>query len=504
MGSAYITRSYIAAAPVSRGMLLKKSTTGGKVAPLGTADSVALCIGVAGNDAFTGEPVAVDTLHGASIALYSDGSATIAEGDILGPSTSTAGAVKTVTSGGIALSNSAAPATAGALVPAVFTGGASGSSSNFSGVDLTAPGGYPDGSASAGSPGSRQLTSARRAQLLDSDGDLDIEASFISRSTDGTNSGDMVSGTSADGLLALAASANSINLAVRGGTVGTIGVGFMRWGHEVQCRAWYRPTKGLGGLRVRLNGCQIVTDVSITPSGGAFVALTDAWEGSRLGSSSFLSAAMNMVRAWRGTNPTAFLDELGIVGDSILADNSALAQPAVGMLIYKPAEARNRSGIYSIAHPGDTASAQKTAFDASRLKTATTLRAIVIQVGVNNVLAGQSIATALADIQALVTDCAAVAPVVLCQMTPCKAALTGGQYTVWQGVNQGINGGGATPITGATQIVTSHVAALGDGADNLAAAYNSGDNIHPNAAGRQVNAQAIRDALVTMGILSLY
>jgi lysophospholipase L1-like esterase len=374
----------------------------------------------------------------------------------------------------------------------------------FTGIDLASFGGYPDGSTSSGSPGARQLITLQRDVLIDDDGDFDVEWSFISLSTDGTNAGDVFSATNSEGLLAWGPSANTINLYMqgRGGIVGSIGAGYMRWGHEIQCRGWYRPTKGGGGLRLKINGCQIVPDVAIIPTGGVVPAFSDAWQGSRLGVSTELSAFCSVLRAWRNNDPTRFMSEIGVLGDSIMADNSAYEQPAVGMLLYKPDEAKIRGGIYSIAHPGDTASAQKTLFDASPLKTATGVRAFVIQVGVNNVLAGQSAATVLADIQALVTDCAAVAPVILCQMTPCRAALSGGQYAVWQAVNDGINGGGATPITGATRIVTGHVEAMGDGSNNLKASMNSGDNIHPNALGRQTNANFIRnEGLASLGVL---
>jgi lysophospholipase L1-like esterase len=70
-----------------------------------------------------------------------------------------------------------------------------------------------------------------------------------------------------------------------------------------------------------------------------------------------------------------------------------------------------------------------------------------------------------------------------------------GVYQQLLDINEAVIGGGSNPITGASVTVSSHYAAMTDGSDNLAAAYDTGDGIHPNLAGRQIVADAWEVAL---------
>jgi lysophospholipase L1-like esterase len=72
---------------------------------------------------------------------------------------------------------------------------------------------------------------------------------------------------------------------------------------------------------------------------------------------------------------------------------------------------------------------------------------------------------------------------------------------MWQGVNASYTGG-STPITGLDRVISSQVAALNDGSDNLASIYDIGDGLHPNEAGRQIIGLAIRTGLLADGLVT--
>lgn len=114
---------------------------------------------------------------------------------------------------------------------------------------------------------------------------------------------------------------------------------------------------------------------------------------------------------------------------------------------------------------------------------------IFVQCGINNVLNGAQTAaqidSAMGTLLAqLASDCP-LATILPYTMDPAKAkldttTLSGGpdRYALWQAVQALYVG------RGFNQAITS--SALNDGADNLAAAYDSGDGLHPNEAGNQL------------------
>ena len=138
--------------------------------------------------------------------------------------------------------------------------------------------------------------------------------------------------------------------------------------------------------------------------------------------------------------------------------------------------------------------------------------AVVIQIGLNRIDPSVTPATVIAEIQDLVNTVQAdtAAPVFIATMTPCKAYLlsywgaTNGAiaYQNWLDINESIAGNGANPITNVDARITSHTTSLNDGSGNLDAAYDIGDGIHINQAGRVINAAAWRAAFVTAGVLS--
>ena len=123
----------------------------------------------------------------------------------------------------------------------------------------------------------------------------------------------------------------------------------------------------------------------------------------------------------------------------------------------------------------------------------------------------ESAATALGRLQTLVDEIKAdigSRTLLIGQMTPCRQRLidyygaTNGPiaYQKWLDMNDAIAGNGANAITGVDGRITAHVALMNDGSGNLAAAYDTGDHIHPNAAGRQIIADAWDVALVAAGV----
>lgn len=116
------------------------------------------------------------------------------------------------------------------------------------------------------------------------------------------------------------------------------------------------------------------------------------------------------------------------------------------------------------------------------------VRWVFVQCGINNILHGTytaaqiiaQMATLIGDIQTQNPD----ADIYLAKMDPAKFRLdivtgTGGpnRYTQWVDVNAGY--AAAHPAIWLTTISD----ALNDGADNLDAAYDSGDGLHPNTTG---------------------
>lgn len=144
------------------------------------------------------------------------------------------------------------------------------------------------------------------------------------------------------------------------------------------------------------------------------------------------------------------------------------------------------------------------------------LQVVEVMIGLNDVKGrvGANTATSaqvIADYQALIDDIAADMPagcrIHIAALTPCKvwldaAAFPAAAYAAWQDLNEAIAGNGPTPITGVHQRVTSHVAALNDGADNLLPIYDhNGDGVHESNEAKMIVAQAWRVALEADGIL---
>ena len=146
---------------------------------------------------------------------------------------------------------------------------------------------------------------------------------------------------------------------------------------------------------------------------------------------------------------------------------------------------------------------------------------VIVQIGLNDVKGRvgantATTATVIADYQNLIdtinTDKPAGCKVYVAALTPCKVWLDAAvnpsaAYAAWLAVNEAIAGNGLTPITGVDGRITSHVAALNDGAGNLLPIYDHevqagfAGGVHESNEARIIIAQAWRTALEVDGLL---
>lgn len=138
---------------------------------------------------------------------------------------------------------------------------------------------------------------------------------------------------------------------------------------------------------------------------------------------------------------------------------------------------------------------------------------VIVQIGLNDMNPAETASACIARLQNLINEINRTtlgkAALFVSQINPNKAhlittygAIDGATaYQKWLDYNDAIAGNGATPITGVTGRITAHVALLNDGNGNLDAAYDVGDNLHENNAGRQVIANAWVAALEANNIV---
>ena len=214
----------------------------------------------------------------------------------------------------------------------------------------------------------------------------------------------------------------------------------------------------------------------------------------------------NNLDTWVGIKTGSYGGALvGDIGDSTVAEYGGV--PAVVSLI---------QGAHGnqLAEPGNTISQQQTKWDAQTPAVQQSYQAVVIQASLNDITPSEAAVVVIGRLQTLVntvvSDTLPNCVVLIATLTPCKARLISlfgavdGEiaYQSWLSVNEAISGSGATPITGVDGRITSHTVTMNDGSGNLKGIYDSGDGIHPNAAGKQVIADSWRAELVSQGVLS--
>lgn len=357
-------------------------------------------------------------------------------------------------------------------------------------------------------------------------GDLDVEGSFraLLDNINGGADGDFVafSATTPDGTASLRFTGVSESpyvswiLKVRGSDVlnnqqnfPTIGSN-LPWllGDDVRWRAWYRPSTGASGIRVWVNGVS-GRDAEGTTTGGT---LAEASALSFGGNPSAVTDSENMIAHTIAQLPETQGPEIVCMGDSTLGRiNPGNPEVVSGLsYFYLPSERLTRPGVGLLAVGGDTLAGQTSKWLGSWWRTQASVKAVTIQVGINDILAGTSSATIITKIQALVDLVKRDRPdvkVAVAELTPIKTALdtyysgtAAAKLTVWEDVNEAILGSGGSPITGVDYRIRDHVDELDDGTGALKMGYDY-DYLHPNSSGRKVESLAYRTAVSGLGFL---
>jgi hypothetical protein len=356
---------------------------------------------------------------------------------------------------------------------------------------------------------------------MSADGTVHVVGKFLPSWPIGTSTptGYIFSATIGGALFALRydSGTDSYTVTARGVDVLTVGTPSFAQGNTaaatragIECgyELLFHPGGGNVALRILSNGCWSTYSTAVA-AGPALGATTAVYLGSNLGASGFMSMRHTALTAYPKTQSALSNVEGIVLGDSVTS--SYIGYGASPSFIYTFAESRSRAGIYCAAIPGDTIQGQQAHFDAYIANYSPAW--VGLAAGLNNLNPATPTADIIAAIQASVNDVRSKIPtrskILIATLTPCRQRLitvfggVGGPiaYQQWLDINAAISGAGPTPITGVDARVTSQTATLNDGAGNLAAPYNSGDDIHTNDVGRGVQGGAWRVSLVSLGIL---
>lgn len=270
---------------------------------------------------------------------------------------------------------------------------------------------------------------------------------------------------------------------------------------EVRFRVWYKPSANTWGIRVFFGGC-VEQENGGTTTGGALAAVTSFWLGSNLGASGHASCLWTKLETHDAGAVPAFEPEFVLLTDSIGAGAEVGSVRCVvsGSNIYTVAESRTRAGIKALGVSGHKVEDQEAVWDASPHKGQPYVKAVLVQLGVNNLGAGLENDTVIAGrLQGLVDNIKLAGhDVVLCTVTPCKSyldSINGTAYGYWQDLNTAIMAG-LTDVDATCDTVTP----LNDGTDNLLNESNV-DGVHPAKTNRYRMAQQWRGSFVALGHL---
>ncbi len=404
-------------------------------------------------------------------------------------------------------------------------------------IRVTGPGGTADSppftvenftTIISGSEGARALTSGERADLVSSGNQMfelgcNVDRSDNQLDSNGGSGADLLGGTTGGSLTTLF-SADGLTLydyaAERGGLLGTQqATGLVRQNRYVTFETWYASPAGYGGgIRVRINGCELPSRTLLYSASGSISAYSAAWLFTRDGSTHPMTG-LTLKRLRRRTNdPRKTWAEGLILGDSNTSENAiapagtAAQQAAVGTLLYTEAEAQARAGIIQLAYPGDQISDQKTKYLASTIHTEAGAGARIAwaywQIGVNDITAGSSAATIIAALEDLrdtvLADCPN-AVILMGTIVPVDGYLFAAN-PLYVGRRADVNT--AILSTIANIVPVDNEASLEDSGNpgHLDSAYEAGtggneDHLHLNLAGRQVVADNLRAALEGVELL---
>jgi hypothetical protein len=276
-------------------------------------------------------------------------------------------------------------------------------------------------------------------------------------------------------------------------------------GSEYEMRYVYDGVNGGDQLMMlRINGAFIgsVATGAFAPSTGPnpMAIPTAFYLGSNLGATPAPDGISYFESAAKAHDGAIAPVEIVVMGDS--TSDAAAERMAIASSIYYPAERWTRGGIFSLAQSGATIATQKTLWTLPNYYNGkASVKAFVIMIGVNDILANTAAATiiaALSDLTATVKASNPTAKVVMSLILPAGNAFTGPQLAVWTAVNTAISNG---TVTGVDAVQSAANAILDDGTGKLKPFYDYGDGLHEDDQARHVIAAAVRNSLTGLAIL---
>lgn len=298
------------------------------------------------------------------------------------------------------------------------------------------------------------------------------------------------------------------NFFITGGTTpDSRTVNTWRAGDEIHWRAWYRPSTGQAGIRVAVNGVYL-PDFTTTTTGGALATPTAVTVGATIANT---TQAQTFTARFKAQTPTTTTPEFMVIGDSTLAPweggssvtySGIYPLTSVGHALYHASERWTRPGIGILAVPGDTCAGQQTKWSASPWKSAPSLKAVIVQDGVNDVNTGTP-ASVVVRLQALIDQIHTDRPdvkVLVAKLVPFGNSATSAQITWLLEFNSDIAGTGPNPVVRVDGRIVDAYATLDNGSAGYKPVYDY-DAEHENNEGRDVIAASYRSALAGLGLI---
>lgn len=370
------------------------------------------------------------------------------------------------------------------------------------------------------------VVAADLTSIVGGDGEVDLEVTFAPLSNDEGYSAAaeyLWRFTTPQGELSLRLSGTTFNLLtlrVGGSDVATTSVTGVdntcgwSWDQELAVRVRITPTSARIRSRVNCGGVvdRIVTGLSLTLG-----TPTAGWVGSNgtTAGSSF-NALIKRVEVF--TSHTAMATATGpaasivVLGDSIQSFRGSANEPAPAVLMGSIAEAAAGKRVVTIATPSDSIEGQEAKFAASQYASSSTAAALIC-VAINNILAGDTVATLCTKYQSLINTiraASATAKIIVYQVLPADAntSMTATMQQRWVDFNSclaGVPAGGGVAVTGYDRFnVTASNAlntngAIGAAGVNVLVAPNAA-GIHPLLDGRQLIANNYVSDLQSFGL----
>ncbi len=281
-------------------------------------------------------------------------------------------------------------------------------------------------------------------------------------------------------------------------------------GDCISARFSYWPSRGTAFVRLTINGC-FTSDIALDSppvSGGDIAKPSTLYLGSNRGTNATAGSGgaplapciLGHIERFTGrrhadSGPTS--PEIVISGDSIMSSRGGVTPPGGG--VYTEQEALDRPGILNISKGGAQILGQETDFLAKVKRGDPSIRLVYVEMGVNNILGGATGVATFADARRYVRTIRSWLPnakIVWGKASPCDAFLSAPQrveFAAYQAL--------LPTLDGIDLYWDSHYATLGAGTANLAAAYDSGDGIHPNPRGARLLGRSIRAAAEQLEVL---